>query len=76
MIRKEGKLGEINVYLNEDENDSIIYFANYDSITVVINNNIKIDSKPTVSKIYSEGKTVSVEYLFIENGLTKMLTIS
>jgi len=76
LIRKEGKLGEINVYLNEDENDSIIYFANYDSITVVINNNIKIDSKPTVSKIYSEGKTVSVEYLFIENGLTKMLTIS
>ena len=76
LIRKEGKLGEIDVYLNEDENDSIIYFANYDSITVVINNNIKIDSKPTVSNIYSEGKVVSVDYLFIENGLTKMLTIS
>jgi len=76
LIRKEGKLGEIDVYLNEDENDSIIYFANYDSITVVINNNIKIDRKPTVSNIYSEGKVVSVDYLFIENGLTKMLTIS
>ena len=76
LIRKEGKLGDIDVYINEDENDSIIYFANYDSITVIINKNIKIDSKPTVSNTYSDGKIVSVEYLFIENGLTKMLTIS
>ena len=76
LIRKEGKLGDIDVYINEDENDSIIYFANYDSITVIINKNIKIDSTPNVSNTYSDGKIVSVEYLFIENGLTKMLTIS
>ena len=76
IIFNAGKLDDLNIYVNPDEDESMIYFGNYDSITIIINKNIKEDELKS-GNFHKEGKSVVVEYLFIENlsGLTKSLQV-
>jgi hypothetical protein len=75
LIYNSGKLSDdINVYVNPDEDESVIYFGNYDSISIIINRNIKEDTLKTAS-FYKEGKSIVVDYLFLETGTTKYLLV-
>lgn len=74
LIYNTGKLTHINVYVNMDEGESSVYFGNYDSISIIINQNIKEDYLKSAS-FYKEGKSIVVDYLFIETGITKQLII-
>jgi hypothetical protein len=74
IIYNAGKLSDISVYVNPEENESIVYFGNYDSISIVINKNIKEDSMKSAG-FYKEGKTIIVDYLFLERGVTKYLAV-
>lgn len=74
LIYNTGKLSDINVYVNMDEDESVVYFGNYDSISIIINKNIKEDTVKSVS-FYKNGKSIVVDYLFIETGVTKYLVI-
>jgi hypothetical protein len=76
IIFNAGKLDDLNIYVNPDEDESMIYFGNYDSITIVINKNIKEDELKSGS-FHKDGKSIVVEYLFIENlnGVTKSLQV-
>jgi hypothetical protein len=55
IIHNVGKLDELNVYVNPEEIESRLYFGNYDSISIIINKNIKEDSIKS-SILYTEGK--------------------
>ena len=75
LIYNAGKIEGINIYVNPEEERSIIYFGNYDSITIIINRNIKEEDIKTTSFL-KEGKIMYIDYTFLESGLTKSLTIS
>jgi hypothetical protein len=75
LMRNCGKLGKINVYLNTQEIESVVYFGNYDSITVVVNRNVCFGETKSLSSVYGNNMVVTVEYQFIENGTLKMLTV-
>ena len=75
IIYNAGKLEGINVYVNPAENRSIAYFGNYDSITIIINKNIREESIKTTS-FQKEGKLVYIDYIFIESGLVRSLDIT
>lgn len=60
-ITKSGNINNINIYTSDkiDEND--IFIGNSDSVDIIINKNIK-----------SDGKLISIEFLFCENGIRKI----
>ena len=74
LIYNAGKLSNINVYVNVDRDESIVYFGNYDSVSIIINKNIKEDIIKSTS-IYKRGKSIIVDYLFVETGVVKYLDI-
>ena len=76
IIFNAGRLDDLNIYVNPDENESMVYFGNYDSITIIINKNIKEDELKS-GNFHKEGKSIVIEYLFIENlnGVTKSLQV-
>jgi len=74
LIYNSGKLSDMNVYVNPNEDESVVYFGNYDSISIIINKNIKEDVLKTAS-FYKEGKSIVVDYLFLETGVTKYLLV-
>jgi hypothetical protein len=74
LIYNSGKLSDMNVYVNPNEDESVVYFGNYDSISIIINKNIKEDILKTAS-FYKEGKSIVVDYLFLETGVTKYLVV-
>lgn len=59
-----GSIGDLNVYLNNYENEKVIYFGNYESITIIVNKNIdfKIDQFSQ-----NQNSTIFIDYIFIEN---------
>ena len=73
LIYNFGTLGNINVYVNPDEDGLSLYFGNYDSITIIINKNIKNIELKTLSKY--KGNKIELDYLFIERGITKILKL-
>ncbi len=73
-IYKCGKLFNINVYLNKEETNSIIYFGNNKSVTNIINKNIEEDDIK-YSSILKTGKSISVGYLFLETGELSILKV-
>jgi regulatory protein YycH of two-component signal transduction system YycFG len=75
LIFNVGKLDEIQVYLNPDEDESVVYFGNYDSTTILINKNIQ-DEDLKICSLFKEGRSLIVEYLFLETGRTKLLKVS
>jgi hypothetical protein len=75
LIYHAGHLGDLSVYVNPDEEESTVYFGNYDSITIIINKNIQLEEYKSLSYDNSDMIMV-VDYLFIERGLTKYLTFS
>lgn len=60
-ITKSGNINNINIYTSDkiDEND--IFIGNSDSVDIIINKNIK-----------SDGKLISIEFLFCVNGIRKI----
>lgn len=74
LIYKCGKLLNINVYLNKDEVNSIIYFGNSKSVTGIINKNIKEETIKYKSSLKT-GKSVSIDYLFMETGEISILKV-
>jgi len=76
LFRNVGRMGGINVYLNTTELDPIIYFGNYDSITIILNKNIGISSARSMKPDMESDRIISVDYQFVENGLLKMLEIN
>jgi hypothetical protein len=77
IIFNAGRLDDLNIYINPDEDESMIYFGNYDSITIIINKNIREDELKSASSFRKEDKSIIIEYLFIENfnGITKSLQV-
>lgn len=74
IFKSVGKMGDTNVYLNPSEERNVIYFGNYDSITLVINRNIHEQECRWHFSEY-DTKLVIVEYLVYENGITKKLIL-
>ena len=60
-VTKSGNINNINIYTSDkiDEND--IFIGNSDSVDIIINKNIK-----------SDGKLISIEFLFCANGIRKI----
>jgi len=75
VIHNFGSLGDINVYLNPNQIDSKIYFGNYDSLTLLVNRNIKIEENKTLSPTYTKAINMEVNYLFIQNRPITILDI-
>lgn len=77
IIFNAGRLDDLNIYVNPDEDESMIYFGSYDSITIIINKNIREDELKSASSFRKEDKSIIIEYLFIENfnGITKSLQV-
>ena len=75
IIHRVGKLSNIDVFVNPIQEESFICYGNYDSILLLINKNIEEkDVKSTGFEV--ESKSYTVNYLFIENGNTKMLQVT
>ncbi len=66
IINKCAKVSDLILYLNPNENENVCYFGNHDSISVLINKNIEIDSDPS---------KINIKYQFLERGLTKALIV-
>jgi len=66
IINKCGKVLDLVIYLNPNESENICYFGNYDSISVLINKKLEVDSEPT---------KINIKYQFIERGLTRSLIV-
>lgn len=75
LIFCSGQLHGLNIFINPSEDDKVIYFGNFDSIIIVINKNIKTEKLKCISNVYTSGTELMVSYTFIENGLTKALSI-
>ena len=75
IIHRVGKLGDFTVFLNPDEKENDIYYGNYDSITLLLNKEVK-EKKLRSSPFGNESVTYTVEYLFLESGNTRLLHIS
>jgi hypothetical protein len=66
IINKCGKVSDLTIYLNPNENENICYFGNYDSISLLINKNLEIDS---------DNRKINIKYQFVERGLTRSLMV-
>lgn len=75
IIFNLGKFKNLNVWVNPDQKVPNIYFGRYDSLTLIINKNLRIDDLKTFSDTYQLGKSMSVDYLFLENQPLSVLTI-
>lgn len=76
MINNWGMFNNLAIYMNPDQSNKTIYFGRYDSLTLIINKNLKIEEIKTFSDIYTDSKKLSVEYLFIEGTPISSLTIN
>ena len=76
IIHNFGKYKDLNVWVNPDQKVQTIYFGKYDSLTLIINKNLKIDDLKCFNDTYQLNKSISVEYLFIENQPISSLTLS
>jgi len=70
-----GKYKDLNVWVNPDQKAQTIYFGKYDSLTLIINKNLKINDLKCFNDTYQLNKSISVEYLFIENLPISSLTL-
>lgn len=75
IIHIYGRYKNLSIYVNVDQSQPTMYFGKYDSLTLIINKNFLISDIKTLSEIYTEGKNISIEYLFIENQPISSLTI-
>ena len=75
IIHIHGRFKNLNVYLNPDQSQQTIYFGRYDSLSLILNKKFNIEDMKTLSEFYSDAKTISIEYLFIENSPISSLTI-
>jgi hypothetical protein len=75
IIHNFGKYKDLNVWVNPDQKAQTIYFGKYDSLTLIINKNLKINDLKCFNDTYQLNKSISVEYLFIENLPISSLTL-
>jgi len=68
IIYRLGRMENIDVYINSDDESNKIYFGNYDSILILANKFINIVEN-------NRGKNYNFEYLFIEQGKIKKLQV-
>ena len=61
-----GNLGNTSVYTNPEELTNI-YFGNYDSITLILNKNLKIEDLKPYHEHYFQTTKITVDYEFIQN---------
>ena len=73
LIYNFGRLKDINIYVNPDERELCLYFGNYDSVTIIINKNIKNLEFKTLNS--NSGHRIEIDYIFLEKGITKLLKI-
>lgn len=66
IINKCGKVSDLTLYMNPNDTEDICYFGNHDSIYVLINKNLDIDSNLT---------KINIKYQFIERGVTRALIV-
>ena len=64
LIYNSGNLGNLSVYVNPDEEESIVYFGNYDSITIIINN-IRYSKHKCISIYWIRYSTINCGKMFI-----------
>lgn len=69
-----GKMNNMNVYTYDTLDSKTIYFGNYDSFTIIVNNNIK-EEEVKDNNSHREEKTICIDYLFIKNNNIKSLNI-
>lgn len=75
IIHKVGKLSHLDVFVNPNQEDSFVFYANYDSIMLLIDKNIH-EKEIKSGRLNIESKSYIVNYLFIETGMTKILNIT
>jgi hypothetical protein len=68
IIYRLGKIENIEVYVNPNEENGKIYFGNYDSILILANKFINIEEN-------TQGVNYNFEYLFLEQGKIKTLQV-
>jgi hypothetical protein len=75
FIHLVGKFGEVNVFVNPNEKKTKIYFGNYDSLTLIANENVSTEKVKCLSQTYPNSVEVKIDFLFIENKPLKCLDI-
>lgn len=74
IIHKVGKLSHLDVFINPNQEDSFVFYANYDSIMLLIDKDLQEKDIKSV-RLNIESKSYTLNYLFIETGMTKILNI-
>lgn len=77
MLAQVGNLSNLSIYVNMNEDESVLYFGNYDSMIILLNKNLQVNNVRSLSSIYNNETVLSLDYLMVENedGITKLLTI-
>jgi hypothetical protein len=75
LIYSIGKLNGCSVYVNSDEN-SKIYFGNYDSITLLIDKSMKVENVKSTQDLFQDTKRITIYYQFIQNEEISCLNIA
>jgi len=74
IVKKVGKIKELDVFLNPEEKEMVIYFANYDSILLLLKKELELKFLPPIQ--FSDKRSYTIEYLFVEKGRTLQMKIN
>jgi hypothetical protein len=75
LIFPIGKLGETIIYVNSEEVLKV-YFGNYDSITLILGKELKIENIKSIQEHYQDVTRITIDYQFIQNEQISCLQIS
>lgn len=73
IIKCLGTIDNLKIYLNPSEKESLVYFGNYDSITILINKNIE---QKLNEFSHTKNGIVYIDYLFVETGEIQALLVT
>jgi len=67
-----GRIEHISIYISDQIKDNEMYIGKLDSITAVFNKNAEVDTFKC-GNFYEEGLKITLEYLFKNNGINKII---
>lgn len=75
LIYPIGKIGDTTVYVNTGENSNI-YFGNYDSLTLILSKELKVENIKSMQEHYQDVTRITIEYQFLQNERISCLEVS